>query len=148
MIKVNLIIIIIFICSCEEKNKAQKVPGFSTTSKTRPLIISKLETYFREKSPIVKSKRLIDELYVFIWNGQRAEAQRGYNDDLTMAFGIALWVRDTALRLHQQGMDLSRKSLGHFGKTQGVYTNTQNLKGTGWDWKSGDQENDDLTWLI
>jgi len=129
------------------KNKGQKVPGFSTTSKTRPLIISKLETYFREKSPVVKSKRLVDELYVFIWNGSRAEAQRGYNDDLVMAFGIALWVRDTALRLHQQGVDLSRKALSGFGKSAGVYS-TGTDKPKEWQWKSGDKDNEDLTWLL
>ena len=129
------------------KDKSKMVPGFSTTSRTRPLIISKIETYFREKSPIVKSKRLIDELYVFIWNGQRAEAQRGYNDDLVMAFGIGLWIRDTALRLHQQGIDLSRKALGHFGKSKGVYTSGQQTPKE-WQWNSGDKDNDDLTWLI
>jgi len=128
------------------KGKAQKVPGFSTTTRTRPLIISKLETYFREKSPIVKSKRLVDELYVFIWNGNRAEAQRGYNDDLVMAFGIGLWVRDTALRLHQQGIDLSRKSLGHMGKSQGMYTSNGN-KNASWDWKAG-KDNEGLNWLL
>ena len=91
---------------------------------------------------------MIDELYVFIWNGSRAEAQRGYNDDLVMAFGIALWVRDTALRLHQQGIDLSRKALGGFGKTSaGVYsTNTDRPKE--WQWKTGDKDNEDLTWLL
>jgi hypothetical protein len=129
------------------KNKAQKVPGFSTTSKTRPLLISKLETYFREKSPVVHSRRLIDELLVFIWNGSRAEAQRGYNDDLVMAFGIALWVRDTAMRLYQQGIDLSRKSLNHFGKSSGVYTSTKDVQKS-WNWESGDKDNNDLTWLI
>lgn len=127
------------------KSKSDKVPGFSTTSKTRPLMISKLETYFREKGPIVKSKRLTDELYVFIWNGSRAEAQRGYNDDLVMSFAIALWVRDTALRLRQQGLDLSRKSLGHFGKSKGVYTSTGNSSNGSWDWNG---EKDGLTWLI
>ena len=129
------------------KNKSKMVPGFSTTSKTRPLIISKIETYFREKSPIVKSKRLIDELYVFIWNGSRAEAQRGYNDDLVMAFGIGLWIRDTALRLHQQGIELSKKSLGHFGKSQGVYSSGKD-KPKDWQWSTGDKDNEDLTWLI
>ncbi len=129
------------------KNKAQKVPGFSTTSKTRPLLISKLETYFREKSPVVHSRRLIDELLVFIWNGSRAEAQRGYNDDLVMAFGIALWVRDTAMRLYQQGIDLSRKSLNHFGKSSGVYSSTKDVQKS-WKWESGDKDNNDLTWLI
>ena len=129
------------------KNKAQKVPGFSTTSKTRPLLISKLETYFREKSPVVHSRRLIDELLVFIWNGSRAEAQRGYNDDLVMSFGIALWVRDTAMRLHQQGIDLSRKSLNHFGKSSGVYSSNKDLDKS-WKWDTGDKDNNDLTWLI
>lgn len=128
------------------KSKSQKVPGFSTTSKTRPLIISKIETYFREKAPIVKSKRLIDELYVFIWNGSRAEAQRGYNDDLVMSFGIALWVRDTALRLHQQGIDLSRKALGHVGKSQGVYTNIPG-QNKSWDWRAG-KDDEGLKWLL
>lgn len=128
------------------KGKAQKVPGFSMTSKTRPLVISKIETYFREKTPIIRSKRLTDELYVFIWNGSRAEAQRGYNDDLIMAFGISLWIRDTALRLHQQGIDLSRKALGHFGKTQSVYTTNRNDNGS-WDWKAG-KDPDDLKWLL
>ena len=128
------------------KNKSQKVPGFSTTSRTRPLIISKIETYFREKSPIIRSKRLTDEMYVFIWNGQRAEAQRGYNDDLIMAFGIALWVRDTALRLHQQGIDLSRKAIGHLGKSSGMYTGTGN-ENKSWQMQAGkDKEN--LNWLL
>ncbi|HCT51349.1 MAG TPA: hypothetical protein DF712_02715, partial [Balneola sp.] len=64
------------------KDKSQMIPGFTTTSKTRPLIISKLDTLMREQSPIIKSKRLLDELYVFVWKGNRAEAQVGYNDDL------------------------------------------------------------------
>ena len=29
----------------------------------------------------------------------RAEAMDGYNDDLVMSYSIALWVRDTALRI-------------------------------------------------
>jgi hypothetical protein len=130
------------------KNKSQMVPGFSTTTKTRPLVISKLETYFREKSLIVHSNRCIDELFTFIWNGSKAEAQRGYNDDIVMALGIALWIRDTALRLKQQGMDLSRKALGHFGKTDpGVYS-TNTGPAQGWNWNSGDKENDNLNWLL
>jgi hypothetical protein len=131
------------------KKKSQKVPGFSMTSRTRPLVISKLETYFRDKTPIVHSKRLIDELFTFIWLGHRAEASRGYNDDLVISFATGLWMRDTALRLQQQGMDLNRKSLGGIGKTDaGLYTTKTDLKGTGWDWNSGDKDNDDLTWLL
>jgi hypothetical protein len=103
------------------KDKSQMVPGFSTNMKTRPLLVSKLETYFREKSPRVHSNRLIEELKVFIWNGSRAEAQGGYNDDLVMSFAIGLWVRDTALKLRQQGIDLTKRALTHINKNQSVY---------------------------
>ena len=87
------------------------VAGFSTTMKTRPLIISKLEEYVREKSVIIRSVRTIDELFTFIWNNGRAEAMRGYNDDLTMSLAISLWVRDTALRLRQEGIDLTKRAI-------------------------------------
>ena len=34
---------------------------------------------------------------------------RGYNDDLVMSYAIALWVRDTALRLQK---DRNRSTMG------------------------------------
>ena len=39
------------------------VPGFSTTAKTRPLAIAKMEEYTREKLVKLHSNRLIDELF-------------------------------------------------------------------------------------
>ena len=127
-------------------------PGFSTTAKTRPLIVSKLEQYIREKSVTIRSTRTIDELFTFIWNGNRAEAMRGYNDDLTMSLSIGLWVRDTALRLRQEGIDLTKKALGGIGTaTHGaVYGGNalpDNLENNPWKQKIGDNE-EDLTWLI
>ena len=56
-------------------------------------------------------------------------------------------MRDTALRLQQQGMDLNRKALTGFGKSKSVYTNSEQ-KPKEWQWKNGDQENDDLKWLL
>tara|TARA_Y100000296_G_C5175594_1_gene259851 strand:- start:13 stop:1395 length:1383 start_codon:yes stop_codon:yes gene_type:complete len=53
------------------------VPGFTMSMKSRPLVIAKLEEFFREKSVIVKSQRLVDELFVFIYNGIKAEAKDG-----------------------------------------------------------------------
>ena len=130
------------------KRKEDMVPGFSMTSRTRPLVISKLDMYMRERTPIIHSKRLIEELFVFIWNGSRAEAQRGYNDDLVISFSTGLWVRDTALKLRQQGIDLTRTTLGHIGKSStGVYSN----RSIGQDpWKQKDQHgnDNDLTWLL
>jgi hypothetical protein len=73
------------------------------------MLISKLDEYLRDKSVEIYDSRLIDELFTFIWLGQRAEAMRGYNDDLVMSYAIALWVRDTALRLRQEGIDLTKQ---------------------------------------
>ena len=122
------------------------VPGFSTTSKTRPLIVAKLEEMFREESVMVHSQRLIDELFVFIYNGNRAEALKGYNDDLVMSFAIALWVRDTALRLRAEGIELSKQAIQGIGQNSGVYT-SEVQKNDSWEMDvKGEKE--DLTWLI
>ena len=131
------------------KDKSQMVPGFTTSSRTRPLLISKLDIYFREKECTVRSKRLLDELFVFIWNGSKAEAQQGYNDDLVMAFAIALYVRDTALKMRQHGLDLNRAALSSLGNTQqkSVYTKTDHHVPGTWDMDIGGQ-NEDLTWLL
>ena len=122
------------------------VPGFSTTQKTRPLIVAKLEEMFREESVVVHSQRLIDELFVFIYNGNRAEAMTGYNDDLVMSFAIALWVRDTALRLRAEGIELSKQAIQGIGQNSGVYT-SEVQKNDSWEMDvKGEKE--DLTWLI
>ena len=122
------------------------VPGFSTTQKTRPLIVAKLEEMFREESVVVHSQRLIDELFVFIYNGNRAEAMQGYNDDLVMSFAIALWVRDTALRLRSEGIELSKRAIQGIGQNPGIYT-SEVQKNDSWEMDvKGEKE--DLTWLI
>jgi len=135
----------------EERNMTA---GFSTTSKTRPLIISKMEQYIREKEVLIRSTRTIDELFTFIWNGNRAEAMRGYNDDLVMSLSISLWVRDTALRLRQEGMDLTLNALGSISTNQtsigsggGGFGGNSSLEQNPWSIDvNGSQE--DLTWLL
>jgi len=78
------------------ENMSNAVAGFSTTSKTRPLIIAKMEEFIRNKLITIYSSRTLNELKTFIWNNGRPEAMRSYNDDLTMALAIGCWVRDTA----------------------------------------------------
>jgi hypothetical protein len=90
------------------------VPGFTMSLRTRPLVIAKMMEYIREKSCIIKSKRLLSELRVFVWKNGKAQAQTGYNDDLVMAFATGLYVRDTALRLRQQGQELTRAQMQSF----------------------------------
>lgn len=94
------------------KNRRDMVPGFTTTPSTRPVIISKLQTYFEQKVPIIHSSRLINELYMFKWIDGKPQAQRGYHDDLVIPCAIAFFIRDTTLRLRQLGIDITKKSLG------------------------------------
>jgi hypothetical protein len=110
-----------------------------------------LDEYFREKAITIRSIRLIDELFTFIFINGRAEAMRGYNDDLVMAFAIGLWVRDTALRLRQQGIDLTKTALG------GISTNTTQFDGVygvsdvnedPWRMRVGDSYEDLNNWLL
>lgn len=132
-----------------EERKA--VPGHETTTRNRTLIISKLDQYMRdkEKGVIINSLRLIDELNTFIWNGNRPEAMRNYNDDLVMSMAIGLWIRDTAIRLKNEKMSLQKELLGRIGKSisspiSNVYsTQTKNpyLHSMG-----GEQT--DLRWLL
>jgi len=91
------------------------VPGFTMSARTRPLVIAKIIEYVRERSVTIQSKRLMAEMRVFVWKNGKPQAQTNYNDDLLMACATALYVRDTALRLRQQGMDLARAQLSSFG---------------------------------
>ena len=90
------------------------VPGFTMSVRTRPLVIAKMIEYIREKGVTIQSKRLIGEMRVFVWKNGKPQAQTNYNDDLLIACATALYVRDTALRLRQQGMDLARAQLSSF----------------------------------
>ena len=125
------------------------VAGFSTTSKTRPLIISKLTDYFREKSIIIRSARLIDELFTFIYMNGRAEAMKGYNDDLVMAISIGLWVRDTALRLRQEGIDLTKQAVSGItsNTSQGIYGGNDTMNDNPWKMRVGNDFEDLSQWL-
>ena len=130
------------------REERQMVAGFSTTSKTRPLIVSKLYDYFNERSIIIRSVRTIDELFTFIWFNGRAEAMRSYNDDLVMSLSIGLWVRDTALRLRQQGIDLTKQAVS--GITTHTYSGVyggSSLDDNPWKMKVGDDEEDLSKWL-
>ena len=87
------------------------VPGFTTSMKTRPLIIAKFEEFIRNKVITIYSKRLANELDTFIWKNGRPEAQRSYNDDLIMAASIGCWVRDTAIIENKRDIEYKKAFL-------------------------------------
>ena len=97
------------------------VPGFTMSMKTRPLTVGKLDAYLRDKSIIIQGKRTMEEMRTFIWKNGRPEAQGGYNDDLVMAFGIAMYIRDTALKYRQRGLDMARGALNNIKVNRTAY---------------------------
>ena len=88
------------------------VPGFTTSLKTRPLIVAKLEEFIRNRLITVYSKRCIEEMRTFVWNNGRPQAMRSCNDDLIMSLAIACWVRDTAIIQGSRESEYKKAMLG------------------------------------
>ena len=126
------------------------VPGFTTSVKTRPLIIAKLDEIIRNNAIQINSARLVRELEKFIWVNGRPEAQKGYNDDLVMSLAIACWVRDTTLINNQKDVEFSKAILGSITKA-GSNLNTT-IKGMNnfkeLEYNSNKQMYKDFLWLI
>lgn len=109
-----------YVESHQGERMANAVPGFTTSSKTRPLIVAKLEEFVRNKLIKVYSVRFSNELRTFIWNNGKPQAMRGYNDDLIMSLAIACWVRDTALTVNKRDVEFKKACLNSM-----VHVNTK-----------------------
>lgn len=139
----------------EEK---KMVPGFSTNIKTRPLIVDNMEHYMRFMAVELRSKRTLAEMETFIWKNGKSIAMEGFNDDLVMALCIALWVRDTALRLRQEGIELTKIAVGAIGANRMDQTPFYKVKQgqvgrESWTMKTGQpgfgkRGHEDLRWLL
>ena len=127
------------------------VPGFTMSVRTRPLVIAKMIEYVRERGVTIQSKRLVGEMRVFVWKNGKPQAQVNYNDDLLIACATALYVRDTALRLRQQGMDLARAQLSSFqnlnAKNKGVMKSVGNQQNNPYLIDNGYGQ-EDISWLL
>ncbi len=135
------------------KDQNDLVPGFTTSSRTRPLMINNLENLMREKMVVIKSQRLWDELSVFVYlSGGKAAAQNGYNDDLVMSFAIGLWLRETAIKFKSEAMAITSNALSVLASNAkptyeaGVYSSIQG-KQNPWEHKQG-KHTIDLTQFI
>ena len=131
------------------EDTSKMVPGFTMSLKSRPLVINKGREYLGDHSVIIRSKRLIEEMKIFVWKNGRAEAQTGYNDDLVMSFNTAMYVRDTALKNKQQGIEMTRATIGNISRPsqyQGAYfaSGTDNP----YSMKLNNDQNEDISWLI
>jgi hypothetical protein len=111
------------------QDHSKMVAGFTMSSRTRPMVIGKFQEYLSDKGVTINSKRLIEEMKTFIWRNGRPEAQSGYNDDLVMSFGMAMYIRDTALKFRQRGIDLTKQTLNNMGVNRTAYQGGYNNQG-------------------
>ena len=130
------------------EGNSEMTPGFTMSMRTRPLVVNKFREYVGDRSVTIHSKRLIEEMKVFVWKNGRPEAQSGYNDDLVMAFGIAMYLRDTSLKFQQHSHDMTRATLGNMSKSNyiGGYSGAKSNNPYEIENPYGGKE--DITWLL
>ena len=88
---------------------------------------------------------------MIIYINNKAQALSGYNDDLVMSFAIALWVRDTALRLSAESDSMQRSIMDSMVNMNGGFADgfTNSSRPTNDPYKiTVNGEEEDLTWLL
>ena len=130
------------------EGNSEMVPGFTMSMRTRPLCINKFREFVGDRSVTIRSKRLLEEMKVFIWRNGRPEAQSGYNDDLVMAFGIAMYLRDTSLKFQQHSHDMTRATLGNMSKSTYVGAYTANKHNNPYEIDNPYGGKEDISWLL
>jgi hypothetical protein len=110
-----------FVNQIQGQNMNNAVAGFTTSTKTRPLIVAKLEEFIRNKIVKIYSSRSYHEFKTFIWVNGKPQSMRSYNDDLVMSLAIACWVRDTALQVNKKEQEYKKAMISS------MYVNTTKL---------------------
>jgi hypothetical protein len=113
-----------FVTQIQGENMNTAVAGFTTSTKTRPLIVAKLEEFIRNKIIKIYSSRSFHEFKTFIWNNGKPQSMRSYNDDLVMSLAITCWVRDTALQVNKKDQEYKKAMMNS------MYLNTTKLNTT------------------
>ncbi|MCX8008261.1 MAG: terminase family protein [Patescibacteria group bacterium] len=65
--------------------------GIYTSANTREYFMVKMEEAILREKVIIRSSRLVDELYTFIWKNGKRTATKGHNDDLVLTLAFASW---------------------------------------------------------
>ena len=128
---------------------SKMVPGFTMSLRTRPLVINKFREYVGDRSVTIQSKRLLEEMRVFMWKNGRAEAQSGYNDDLVMSIATAMYVRDTALKFKSQNLDLARAAINNITVVRSGFATSPFSQGYDNPYRMDiNGQNESLDWLL
>ena len=99
-----------------------KIPGIAFNNK-RVQIISSFEEALRHKF-IVRSKRLLNEMYTFVYINGRPDHIKGKHDDLIMALAMALYVGEHSFSNLQKANDLTKAMLNSWTTSSDTDDNT------------------------
>ncbi len=74
-------------------SKTEKVPGWQTNAKTRPILLDELNEALEERFMYVNDEIFLAECKTFVDRGGRYEADKNQKDDSIIAWGIAWQAR-------------------------------------------------------
>ena len=90
-------------------HNVDKTPGLAFNNK-RTQIVASFEEALRHKF-IVRSKRLLNELYTFVYINGKPNHMKGKHDDLIMAMAMALYVGEHSFTQLQKANELTKAML-------------------------------------
>ena len=106
----------------EAVNEDELMPGFQTTSETRPLLIDCLTRHLKEGVLKINSIRLLLEFDTFTYNKHgKPEHESGYHDDLIFAYMIAIYIRETDYQNATKSKELTKSMLDAFSFNKSSY---------------------------
>jgi hypothetical protein len=153
-------------CLKGDVRSTEIVHGFPTSTRTRQLVIDRLEEALRLGSVVLRDSRNCDELLTFIEKGGKMQAASGFSDDLLLSLAIGLYVSGAMSRQLMRGVELSKNLLTGIRRTGGPTTETgmdtsspllphSTNQGRGANyWKmpvkgrNGQTSHEDLSWLL
>jgi len=93
-----------------------KIPGINFNTK-RSQIVSSFEEALRHGF-IIKSSRLLNEMYTFVFINGKPDHMKGKHDDLIMATAMAIYVGENSFSQLQKADNLTRAMLDSWVKTE------------------------------
>ena len=105
----------LWMTTASESNQGQVKRGFTTTPRTRPLILDRLEEDIRKHSAQLRDPDLIGQCETFIHNDKtgKPEADGDFHDDLVIATAIAGYAIDVKPYKAKADVDYKRRQMSY-----------------------------------
>lgn len=114
-------------CVYGKPNNQSLIGGLTTSTKTRPLMITSLQEIIRGRGIMIHSSRYLQELRTFVWENGQARAMRGHHDDAIMASAFGTWIYKTMLSLQFASVEHSRAMLRSVKKDSTLTTHVDGV---------------------